>query len=169
MRHPQLGRHIQINPALLALPKAPRSYQTESAKSWTDDELQKLIAVMRKKAEVGETVGKRDSALLLLYMATGMRREEVISLRGKDVLVDKTLVITGKIKGGNCWGRKVDDNNECFTEKITFCGRVPHRTPSAEQSAAAHNYQVTCESLVNQLTSLCTRGKTARMNGVTTR
>ncbi|MDQ3651088.1 MAG: hypothetical protein M3458_12590, partial [Acidobacteriota bacterium] len=28
MRHPDLGRFIRANPALLARPKAPRSYQT---------------------------------------------------------------------------------------------------------------------------------------------
>ncbi|MDQ3255445.1 MAG: tyrosine-type recombinase/integrase [Acidobacteriota bacterium] len=109
MRHPDLGRYIRANPALLARPKAPRSYQTESVKSWTDDELQKLMAVVRRKAETSDLVGKRDLALLLLYLATGMRREEIISLRGRDIRVDETLVITGKVKGGNYRGREVDD------------------------------------------------------------
>lgn len=109
MRSPALGAHIRENPALLARPKAPRSYQTESVKSWTDDELQRLIAVVHKKAVAGEVVGKRDLALLLLYMATGMRREEVISLRGRDIRIDETLVITGRVKGGSYRGREVDD------------------------------------------------------------
>ncbi len=109
LRHPELGRYIGENPALLARPKAPRAYQNESTKSWTDEELQKLIAVVQQKAAGGELVGKRDLALLLLFMATGMRREEIISLRGKDIRIDERLVITGKVKGGSYRGREVDD------------------------------------------------------------
>lgn len=126
MRHPELGPHIRSNPALLARPKAPRSYQTESVKSWTDDELQKLIIAVRTKAETGDVVGKRDLALLLLYMATGMRREEVISLRGKDVRLDETLIITGKIKGGNYRGRQVDDPEvkEALLDYLRTAGRL---------------------------------------------
>lgn len=110
MRHPALGAHISSNPASLARPKAPRAYQTEAVKSWTDDELRRLIGVVRAEAAAGEVVGKRDLALLLLYMATGMRREEIICLRGRDIRIDdETLVITGRVKGGDYRGREVDD------------------------------------------------------------
>ncbi len=109
MRHPELGRLVGDNPARLARPKPPRAYQNETVKSWTDEELQKLIAVVQKKAAAGDVVGKRDLALLLLYMATGMRRAEIISLSGKDLRLDETLVITGKVKGGSYRGREVDD------------------------------------------------------------
>ena len=38
MRDPSLHEHIRSNPARLALPKAPKAYQTESVKAWTDEE-----------------------------------------------------------------------------------------------------------------------------------
>jgi integrase len=45
-------------------------------------------------------VGKRDYALLLLYITTGMRRNEVMSLQGKEVIVEeKRVIIRGRVKG----------------------------------------------------------------------
>jgi integrase len=82
MRDPSLRERIGNNPARLALPKAPKAYQTESVKAWTDEELQSIIQVVSKKAAKGNMVGKRDYALLLFYLTTGMRRQEVIGLRG---------------------------------------------------------------------------------------
>jgi integrase len=109
MRDPELDQHIGKNPVHQARPCAPKAYQTESVKSLTDEELDKLVSVVAKKAETGELVGKRDYAILLLFMATGMRRQEVLSLRGKDVKTDDTLVLTNRIKGGTYVGREVDD------------------------------------------------------------
>jgi integrase len=55
-------------------------------------------------------VGKRDYALLLLYITTGMRRNEVMSLRGKEVTVEeKRIIIRGRVKGGDYQGREVTD------------------------------------------------------------
>jgi integrase len=73
---------IGSNPARLALPKALKAYQTEAVKAWSDEELQSIVRVVTEKADKGDVVGKRDYALLLFYLTTGMRREEVISLRG---------------------------------------------------------------------------------------
>jgi integrase len=109
MKDPELGQHIWKNPVHQARPRAPKAYQTESVKSLTDEELDKLVSVLARKAEAGELVGKRDYAILLLFMATGMRRQEVLSLRGRDVKVDDTLVLTNRIKGGTYVGREVDD------------------------------------------------------------
>lgn len=111
MKDPELGRHIGKNPVHQARPRAPKAYQTESVKSLTDEELDKLVSVVAGKAEKGELVGKRDYAILLLFMATGMRRQEVLSLRGRDVKVDDTLILTNRIKGGTYIGREVDDPN----------------------------------------------------------
>lgn len=94
MRDPELGSYIRTNPARLARPKAPKAYQTDSAKSLSDDELQLLISVVRNKALSGDIVGKRDYAILLLFMATGMRRSEVLSLRGRDIKLEETLILT---------------------------------------------------------------------------
>jgi integrase len=109
MRDPALKAQITTNPAKLALPKAPKPYQTESVKSWTDDELQAIVDTVRGKATAGEIVGKRDYALLLFYLVTGMRRQEVIGLRGGDLKIDEHITITGKVKGGDYVGREVRD------------------------------------------------------------
>lgn len=101
MKDAELGLVIRNNPARLARPKAPKAYQTESPKSLTDDELEALVSVIRHKAISGDIVGKRDYALLLLFMATGKRRTEILSLRGRDIKVDKTLILTNRIKGGS--------------------------------------------------------------------
>ncbi len=54
--------------------------------------------------------GKRDYALLLFFFLTGLRRNEVISLRGKDLdHRDGKLVIKYRRKGGKFVGREVDD------------------------------------------------------------
>jgi integrase len=109
MRDPELGQHIGKNPVHQARPRAPKAYQTESVKSLTDEELDKLVSFVARKAEASDLVGKRDYAILLLFMATGMRRQEVLSLRGRDVKADDTLILTNRIKGGTYVGREVDD------------------------------------------------------------
>ncbi len=110
MRDPSLREHIRNNPARLALPKAPKAYQTESVKAWTDEELQAIVRVVSEKAARGDIVGKRDYALLLFYLTTGMRRQEVISLRGVNIKFnDDSITLTGKVKGGDYVGREIRD------------------------------------------------------------
>ncbi len=110
MRDPGLRELITSNPARLALPKAPKAYQTESVKAWTDEELQTIVGVVRARAEAGDIVGKRDYALLLFYLVTGMRRQKVIGLHGKSIKFDdEFLTLTGKVKGGDYVGREVRD------------------------------------------------------------
>src|SRR5205085_7759208 len=92
MREPPSREQIGSNPARLALPKAPKAYQTESVKAWTDEELQSIVEAVRAKAVAGDIVGKRDYALLLFYLVTGMRRQEVISLRGGQVKLDEEAI-----------------------------------------------------------------------------
>lgn len=112
LRATALKEQITRNPVRLAMPKAPKPYQTESTKSWTDDELQKIVEVVKAKAEKGDLVGKRDYALLLFYLITGMRRQEVIGLRGKNIKLEaEALVITSKVKGGDYVGREVRDES----------------------------------------------------------
>jgi integrase len=109
-RDPEVGEHMVSNPVRLARPKAPKAYQTESVKALTDDEFISLLSVVRDKAKSGEVVGKRDYALLLFYIATGMRRAEVINLRGREVeLRESSMVIRTRIKGGDYIGREVSD------------------------------------------------------------
>ncbi|HEV2763996.1 MAG TPA: phage integrase N-terminal SAM-like domain-containing protein, partial [Pyrinomonadaceae bacterium] len=71
MRDPEVGQYVRGNPARLARPRAPKPYQNESVKSLSDEEVQRLVEVVRRRAEAGDVVGKRDYALLLMYLATG--------------------------------------------------------------------------------------------------
>ena len=107
MRDPEVGQYVRVNPARLARPRAPRPYQTESVRALSDEEVKRLLEVVRRRAEGGELVGKRDYALLLLFLATGLRRSEVISLRGGDVHVGETLILAYRAKGGDYRSREV--------------------------------------------------------------
>lgn len=111
MKNSPEGVHLAVNPILLARPKKPRAYQTESTKSFTDDELRRLLELVREKAsEASNIVAKRDYALLQWYLQTGRRRAEVISLRGRDVQVkDDILIVRYKIKGGRYVARELRD------------------------------------------------------------
>ena len=111
MREPTIGAILTSNPVRLARPKAPRAYQTERTKALSDDELRALLAAVRSRAQNSAAVAaKRDYALLLFYVLTGMRRQELISLRGRDVeLREDALIISGRVKGGDYVGREVRD------------------------------------------------------------
>lgn len=109
-RHPSLGRYVASNPVRSAHPKAPKPYQTESVSALTDEEFVALLSVVRGKAASGDVVGKRDYALLLFYVATGLRRAEVINLRGRDITFSgETLILRSRVKGGDYVGREVRD------------------------------------------------------------
>jgi integrase len=101
MKDPLLGQYLESNPVSYAHPKAPKPYQTRSAKALTEKQSFTLLNVVGAKARSGDLVGKRDYALLLLYITTGMRRSEVISLRGKEVIIEEErIIIRGRVKGG---------------------------------------------------------------------
>jgi integrase len=110
MADPQLSRFIRANPVGQARPRYPRPYQSESTKALSDDEMNSLLGVVRRTAEAGSVVGKRDYTLMLFYFLTGLRRSEVIGLRGKDLeFNDGTLVIKYRRKGGKFTAREVSD------------------------------------------------------------
>jgi integrase/recombinase XerD len=127
MRDPLLGRFVQSNPVRLARPRAPKPYQTESVRSFTDEELIALVEHVRGLAAGdGNLVAKRDYALLRLYLATGWRREEVISLHGQDVRVTDILIITGRAKGGHYRAKEVRDAEvkEALLNYLAAAGRL---------------------------------------------
>lgn len=127
MAAPELQEVIRDNPARLARPKAPKAYQTESAKSLEDDQLLALIETVRNRAEKGDIVGQRDYALLLLYVLTGMRRQEIISLQGTDIrLKADCMVILAKTKGGDYVGREVREPRarQALMAYLQACGRI---------------------------------------------
>lgn len=124
---PALGKHLRSNPVILARPKCPPPYQAESSKSLTDDEMNRLLSVVKKAADDGSIVGKRDYALLLLYFLSGLRRSEVISLRGKDLeMVGERLIIKYRRKGGRYTGRELADPDvlEAINEYLACAGRT---------------------------------------------
>lgn len=127
MKDPVLGEYIRANPALLARPKCPRPYQSGSTKALTDEEMTRLLRAVKTKADAGSVAGKRDYALLLLFFLTGLRRRELISLRGEDVeLKEKGLVLKYRRKGGKYGAREVlgDDAVEALTEYLTASDRM---------------------------------------------
>ena len=107
LKDPEVGQYVRGNPARLARPRAPKPYQTESVKALSDEEVGALVSAVRRRAQAGDVVGKRDYALLLLYLATGLRRQEAINLRGKDVRAGETLVLEYRAKGGDYRSREV--------------------------------------------------------------
>lgn len=127
LKDPEVGQHVRRNPARLARPRAPKPYQTESVKALSDEEVGTLVsAVCRRAQEAGNVVGKRDYALLLLYLATGLRRQEAISLRGKDVHLGETLVLEYRAKGGDYRSREVREPQirEALLDYLTTAGRL---------------------------------------------
>ncbi len=126
MRDPDLGGLIGKNPVGQARPRAPKPYQTESVKALTDEELERLLATVGRKAAAGDVVGKRDYALLLLFVATGMRRAELLSLRGRDLRFDDGFILTSRVKGGNYAGREVAEPRvrEALLDYLAASGRL---------------------------------------------
>lgn len=133
LRDPGLGQMIKFNPVDLARPKAPKPYQTVSAKSLDDDELRALLDVVQAKAATGDVVGKRDLALLLFFIVTGMRRDEVLGMRGKNIEIKRDaesgqdyLVIRTFVKGGDYIGREIRDTSviTAIYEYLSSCQRI---------------------------------------------
>lgn len=126
MEDPLLGQHIRWNPAAQARPRYPQPYQSESVKALTDGEMNRLLSVVKARADSGSLVAKRDYALLLFFFLTGLRRNEVISLRGKDLEhKDGRLVIKYRRKGGKFAGREVDESSayEALLDYLTATQR----------------------------------------------
>ena len=127
MGDPQLSRFIRSNPAAQARPRYPRPYQSESTKALSDEEMNSLLGVVRRLAGSGSVVGKRDYALLLFYFLTGLRRSEVIGLRGKDLeFKEGALVIKYRRKGGKFTAREVSDLSalEALKAYLEAAGRM---------------------------------------------
>jgi integrase/recombinase XerD len=126
MSDPRLGEHINSNPAAQARPRYPQPYQSESVKALTDLEMNSLLQVVRRQADSGSVVAKRDYALLLFFFLTGLRRSEVISLRGKNLEhKEGRLIIEYRRKGGKFVGREVEDASvyEGLLDYLSATGR----------------------------------------------
>lgn len=107
---PATAKGVGTNPCKLARPKAPKAYSSESTQALSDDQVKTLLAVVRDKANAGSIVGKRDYALLLLFVSTGLRRAEVLSLTWANVHFNSTITLKNvKVKGGFYRDREVAD------------------------------------------------------------
>jgi integrase len=127
MRDPALGRFISGNPAQNARPKCPKPYQTESSKALDDEQISALVRIVGEKAAAGDVVGKRDYALLLFFITTGMRRQEVVGLRGSDIELRKDdLVVRCRVKGGDYVGRAVNEIlvRKALLDYLASCDRM---------------------------------------------
>lgn len=127
LRDPVLGPFIKGNPADFARPKCPKPYQTESSKALDDEQVSALVRVVMRRATAGDMVGKRDYALLLMFITTGMRRQEVIGLRGSDLeLREDGLIVRCRVKGGDYVGRAVDEPlvRDALFDYLGACGRT---------------------------------------------
>jgi integrase len=127
MRDPSLGQFITSNPAQNARPKCPKPYQTESSKALDDEQISALVRVIMGRAATGDVVGKRDYALLLFFITTGMRRQEVIGLRGSDIELKKEdLIVRCRVKGGDYVGRAVNEPlvREALLDYLKACDRM---------------------------------------------
>ena len=69
LQDPALAQRIGRNPVRLARPKVPPAYQAESTQALTDDELRELLRVVKRRADAGDVVGKRDYAMLAFLRA----------------------------------------------------------------------------------------------------
>ncbi len=123
----RLSGAITANPVLLARPKSPRAYQGESTKALPDEKVQALGAVIKTKADADSITAKRDYALFLLYMVTGLRRSEVINLRGSDIEEEGgKFIIHGKVKGSDYVERELCDPEAqaALKDYLTAAGRL---------------------------------------------
>jgi integrase len=108
LSNPQLAAQVGSNPVVHARPRHPRPYQSESVRAWSDEETNSILGTVKGLADRGSVIGKRDYALLLLYIYTGLRRNEVMSLRGRDLeCKEDRLIIKYRRKGGKYSAREV--------------------------------------------------------------
>jgi integrase/recombinase XerD len=100
--------------------------QSESTKALSDEVMNSLLEVVRRLAASGSVVGKRDYALLLFYFLTGLRRSEVIGLRGKNLeFKEGALVIKYRRKGRKFTAREVGDTSvyDALRDYLVASGR----------------------------------------------
>ena len=123
MQVPSLAQTIRANPVRVARPKAPKAYSSKQTKALSDDQVAALLDVVSGRAQAElppdadeltrrrSIVAKRDLAILLFFLLTGMRRREVIQLHWGDIELrrDGSLVLRTQVKGGRNRTRRVED------------------------------------------------------------
>jgi len=114
MRVPGLAEVIRDNPVRLVKPRAPKAYASKKTKALTDEQVAALLHVVETRAQAAlpaqptdidsmrRLAAKRDLAILLFFLMTGMRRREIIQLHWGDITLrrDGSLVLRTQVKGG---------------------------------------------------------------------
>jgi len=99
-KYPEIKDHIRSNPVSMTRPKAPQPYQTKKTKAWTDDEMNAILDRIRAEADQGSIHALRDYAVTLLFLYSGLRRNEIFDLRSNDVeLLKGGLIVRYKRRG----------------------------------------------------------------------
>jgi integrase len=108
IEHPGIKELIRSNPVSVGRPKAPRPYQTDKTKAWTDEEMNAILDRIAAEAETGSVHALRDYAVTLFYLFSGLRRNELFGLRGNDLeLSEDGVILRYKRKGGKRQRREV--------------------------------------------------------------
>ena len=118
------------NPVELARPASPKSY--EGAQALSDDELAALLGVVKANADDGDLTAKRDYALLLFFVLTGHRREEVLRLTWGNLKKNGVLTVRFLNKGGDYTSEEV--NLACWDALVDYlraAGRLDGMTPDS--------------------------------------
>lgn len=134
LKSPELRLQLRFNPVTLARPKAPKAYQSDATQALDDSQAADLLRLVREKADSGDLVGKRDYALLLFYLLTGMRRQEIIGLRWGDLKLEGSgLILTARVKGGKKENREVNHPSvkAALFDYLQASGRRKGMTPSS--------------------------------------
>lgn len=108
---PEFSHFIRVNTVRAVMPKPPKKYNSPKAKSLTDIELTKLWLYLENLAKDDKNlVAVRDYAIFRLFMATGMRREEIIAIGAGDIKIEpEAILIHTKVKGGTYEWRTIAD------------------------------------------------------------
>jgi integrase len=133
LRDAELAQEIRHNPVLLARPKPPKPYQSKRTKALSDTDLRRLLQVVKATADAGDIVAKRDYALLLFYVLTGMRRQEIIQLQWGDLEIAETIVLTSQVKGGTYRTKEIADPSlkAALLEYLAASGRLGALEPES--------------------------------------
>lgn len=105
-----LANVIPINPARVTIPKSPKPFESESVNALTREELFALLNVVENYSQSKKPLHLRDFAILQLFVVTGKRREEILSLKGKSIQIkNDRFFIRTKVKGGYFVSFEMDD------------------------------------------------------------
>lgn len=170
--HPQLREQISANPVTLVRPAAPRPYQTEKTKAWTDAEMNDILDVLERAAQSGSKHALRDHAVTLFYLYSGLRRNEVFGLRGCDVeFEEEGLVVRYQRKGGKMQRREVRHSDVRVallaylqaTERMSVL-KTPAPLWTRHDRAGKAGAPLTSRSFANNLKKYAAQAGMARVN-----